>query len=785
MPKAVKSKSVRTLLGESRSTLGMPVRMGGQPGIEAYLAKAAEAADHALRQVRPEQEAFFDLIGRFEAHVNGWGAETESSVPAGVQDAVDTFQSQYSRLQGALTDLAQTNAEKLAAAYSVLESDSRFVTIVLFGRTKAGKSTTMEALTGGNGASIGVGKQGTTKDVRAYYYPPSENGGVPEGPALRIVDTPGIDGFEGENLAVMAKEYVERSDHILFLLTDDKAGDGELSHFGTIRTQGKGVTVLLNVKAADVDLDLLVSGPELIFKTGEIEGHSRRICGYLARHFDMPPPRLIALHARAAWLGRSSGELPQGIENRDELLHYSRFSDVESRINEFICDEALPARLCAPRDLLLSRVLSLKDELRPFAGIFQKIRADIEQFVDNLERRTERARARATKRLPLLRARFQAASDAIPGMVDSIIGAGGRGRMLTSQWLQLLNAHGVSDAAAWFVAAGRQDFQAELAEEARVTAFDYMPSDVDALDGLLGEYHDADQDIRGKRWARIGIKTAGGIGAAALAAYAIANWWNPTGWLAAVGTVVEVGAMVVGDKWARNAVDEWERSDRKDLSEKRAEIIRKLRDRIWVDFKGVRAGCGKWLDATRASYLEVADKFVRPTQEAAGVLWQTTVVCLHDLDTLAARVREGLIRDLFRAFIPECMDGRVQVESVTSLAGYRTKIVVSASPGSQVNALGACLGSQGARIKRIKRALGEEPVDLVDRYAAPEAQVLQALGLLKAEQASVLFVNIAGMTTAHVCSGTSRIRSAITHRNNIQLAEKLLNISIVIEGERL
>ena len=38
--------------------------------------------------------------------------------------------------------------------------------ITLFGRTMAGKSTLMEILTNGDGKSIGLGAQRTTRDIR-------------------------------------------------------------------------------------------------------------------------------------------------------------------------------------------------------------------------------------------------------------------------------------------------------------------------------------------------------------------------------------------------------------------------------------------------------------------------------------------------------------------------------------------------------------------------------------------------------------------------------------------
>ncbi len=74
-------------------------------------------------------------------------------------------------------------------------------TITLFGRTMAGKSTIREALTNGDGSTIGKGAQRTTRDIREYRW---NN--------LRIIDTPGIGAYEGNEdkeiaLSIIVVEY--------------------------------------------------------------------------------------------------------------------------------------------------------------------------------------------------------------------------------------------------------------------------------------------------------------------------------------------------------------------------------------------------------------------------------------------------------------------------------------------------------------------------------------------------------------------------------------------------
>jgi tRNA U34 5-carboxymethylaminomethyl modifying GTPase MnmE/TrmE len=124
--------------------------------------------------------------------------------------------------------------EELRERFAVLEEDADHVTVTVFGKTRTGKSTLLAALVGGSGDGIGTGRQHTTKEIREYFWPPETR-------ELRLVDTPGVEGLNGAELAEKAQRFVERSDHILFMLTDDVQTAGETrlsrrhSHPGKVR----------------------------------------------------------------------------------------------------------------------------------------------------------------------------------------------------------------------------------------------------------------------------------------------------------------------------------------------------------------------------------------------------------------------------------------------------------------------------------------------------------------------------------------------------------------------
>lgn len=754
---------------------------GPQAVFSAPLADAASAARQALDATRPQHMILLDVLARFETAVRTQQVESGPEMRDDIREMVESFRGHYDALRSRLEALIDVATNDLTSAFEDLERDSALVTIMLFGRTKAGKSTTMEALTGGDGRSMGMGRQHTTTEICSYTYPRPADGQEPAGPALRIVDTPGVEGFDGDALAEMAERYVERSDHIFFLISDDKASPEELDRFGIIRTQGKGITVLLNVKAKDEDLDLLLADPEYTFRPKDLAEHEARIRSYLQTHFDIPSPRIIPFHARGAWLSGSAEQVPGGLDPA-LLRKHSRIADIERRIADFIAAEARLARIKAPRDLVLGYVVSLKDELRPVAGQFRRTMRHLDTLGRQLQDGTHRARQRIKRRFPDLRNRFQAVNDAIPAMLDEIIASGGRGSALQDRWQRLLQEHGVSDAVDWFVEAGRQDFREELDAEVAAIGFAFDSTEASGIDDELEAFYGAAESEKRNRFTRASLRTAGSVGTAALVGWAIVNFWNPSGWLAAAGAVATVGAGLAGEALARTATDEWERASKKEMYEKRSIIIARLRDRLWTNYGAARRVCGDWLDEAKAQQIATLNQTARPVQRASRALWQAVVDALNELDTLADRLNEGLVRDLLAAVVPECRLGAVEVRGVARATGHRTKILVAATrPG--VNAVAACIGRQGAHVQLLKEALTGEGVDLVDADAPPDRRMIQALGLHRHAEASVVTATSQdGTPTATVRLNTpSHRRTAIGFRGqNIRLASRLTGVDITI-----
>lgn len=77
-----------------------------------------------------------------------------------------------------------------------------------------------------------------------------------------------------------------------------------------------------------------------------------------------------------------------------------------------------------------------------------------------------------------------------------------------------------------------------------------------------------------------------------------------------------------------------------------------------------------------------------------------------------SRTHRDFVRRLFEQEIPEIADRTITIRSIVREPGYRTKIAAS-SIDQKVDAVGACVGVRGSRIKNIIDELGGERIDIV------------------------------------------------------------------------
>lgn len=272
---------------------------------------------------------------------------------------------------------------------------SKTFTITLFGRTMTGKSTLMEALTNGDGKSIGKGQQRTTRDVREYQW---RN--------LCIVDVPGVAAFGGQDDDDVAHRAAERGDLILFLLGDDAPQAEEARHLAALVKLGKPVVGVLNLKKAipleDLDdpagFKACLEEIEELFSPERLRELTHQFLAMAKHHGADARVEFTATHLLSRFLSGRVNDA--GMRRR--LLEVSRFSEVARRIcgivdergallrHRTFADRVLPA-MSAASSLLWESSRALRLRAGETADIALSTREWVDEFVQAADRRISTA----------------------------------------------------------------------------------------------------------------------------------------------------------------------------------------------------------------------------------------------------------------------------------------------------------------------------------------------------------------------------------------------------------
>jgi N utilization substance protein A len=97
---------------------------------------------------------------------------------------------------------------------------------------------------------------------------------------------------------------------------------------------------------------------------------------------------------------------------------------------------------------------------------------------------------------------------------------------------------------------------------------------------------------------------------------------------------------------------------------------------------------------------------------------------------LVSRTHPELVKRLFESEVTEIKDGTVEIMSIAREAGSRTKIAVKTN-NPNVDAVGACVGMNGARVNAIVEELRGEKIDIVNWDENPGNFIQNALSPAK------------------------------------------------------
>ena len=97
-----------------------------------------------------------------------------------------------------------------------------------------------------------------------------------------------------------------------------------------------------------------------------------------------------------------------------------------------------------------------------------------------------------------------------------------------------------------------------------------------------------------------------------------------------------------------------------------------------------------------------------------------------------SRTHPTLVKELFEMEVPEISEHIVEIKGLVREPGYRTKLAVYSSD-SKVDAVGACVGIRGNRIRSIVEELNGEKIDIVRWHDNEEIFIRNALSPAVAE----------------------------------------------------
>ncbi len=143
-----------------------------------------------------------------------------------------------------------------------------------------------------------------------------------------------------------------------------------------------------------------------------------------------------------------------------------------------------------------------------------------------------------------------------------------------------------------------------------------------------------------------------------------------------------------------------------------------------------------------------------------------------------SRSHFGFVKRLLELEIPELQEGILVLYGVAREAGNRSKIAVF-SENEKVDAIGACVGEKGERIKRITDELNGEKVDVILYDKNPVNFIKNALG--PAKDVKVYITDIKNQAALAIADGDNLSLAIGKRGQNVRLAARLTKYRIDVK----
>ncbi len=148
----------------------------------------------------------------------------------------------------------------------------------------------------------------------------------------------------------------------------------------------------------------------------------------------------------------------------------------------------------------------------------------------------------------------------------------------------------------------------------------------------------------------------------------------------------------------------------------------------------------------------------------------------NQVKIVLSRSHPDFIQRLFEQEVPEVSERVIEIKAMAREAGFRTKLAVS-SIDSKVDAVGACVGVRGSRIRNIVDELNGEKIDIVRWNESSQVLIANALKPAEVEEVSLCFE----LGRATIIVREDQLSLAIGRRGqNVRLAARLTGWDIDI-----
>jgi tRNA U34 5-carboxymethylaminomethyl modifying GTPase MnmE/TrmE len=484
------------------------------------------------------------------------------------------FATTLKQIQLDIKTLSEDSVKDLVNSLDKKREHLKDFTVALFGRTKAGKSTLRETLTRGNGSTIGKGSQRTTRDVKEYSWQ-----------GLRLLDTPGIEAYKGDDDTQKANDIIDQSDIVLFLTSDDSVQPGEFKAMAQLQQINKYFAVILNVKH-DIannleDLEMFLDIPEMVFDEDRLSQHKNHIQSHIKEYLHLDNVDIVPIHAQAGFLSTQA----EYQEYSNQLWELSKIEELYSLIAYQIYNNGQNLRLSTFADSLEYFINSINQEL---AAAKSQLSVQLD-FMEKKQKEIEEIFAEVKKDgNKKIKDKCDSLYDLIENQIGNFVDNYSDMDINRRQreWKRIVNEKNIEETMKSCKEAIFSDLREKLQEFEQEYEYDLKNIQID----MAMNFQDINKDDIGK-WIKWGSVAVGAVGAAAFVA---ANWWNPGGWVVGAGlvtTVASIGGSFAGDwkkadddKNYKKDIQEEKDSLRKQVMEKRQVTVKAYQD--WL-FKNI------------------------------------------------------------------------------------------------------------------------------------------------------------------------------------------------------